>query len=198
MRRTTTGRRCERQNASGLLPRPANSPSNSSCCLGPKIRRRTPSPCSGVGWRRAARPVPAEIRQIIEKVRYFLEAHGGSQFEDWDAPLVHPVTLLPFDQRVSNRAGYRRGKGAKQRWLILPQVWREEVCQGFNPTEVARILHGLGMLESGENGELRVNNVSQTIKERNVSMYFHRRSSKVGKIGKLWFHKSFVNQKGWV
>jgi hypothetical protein len=30
----------------------------------------------------------------------------------------------------------------------------EEVCQGFNPTEVAKILHGLGMLESGENGEL--------------------------------------------
>ena len=42
----------------------------------------------------------------------------------------------------------------------------------------------------------RVNNVSQTIKERNVSMYFHRRSSKVGKIEKLWFHKSFVNQRG--
>ena len=62
--------------------------------------------------------------------------------------------LLPSDQRIPNRAGYRRGKAAKQRWLILPQEWREEVCQGFNPTEVAKILHGFGMLEPGENGEL--------------------------------------------
>jgi uncharacterized protein (DUF927 family) len=98
--------------------------------------------------------VPAEVRQIVEKVRYFLEAHGGSRFEDLDRPPTHPVTLLPSDQRIPNRAGYRRGKGAKQRWLILPQVWREEVCQGFNPTEVAKILHGFGMLEPGENGEL--------------------------------------------
>ena len=97
--------------------------------------------------------VPAEVRQIIAKVRYFLEAHGGSRFEDLDRPPTNPVTLLPSDPRVSNRAGYRRGKGAKQRWLILPQVWREEVCQGFDPTEVAKILHSFSMLEPGEDGK---------------------------------------------
>ena len=97
--------------------------------------------------------VPAEVRQIIAKVRYFLEAHGGSRFEDLDHPPTNPVTLLPYDQRIPNRAGYRRGRGANQRWLVLPHVWREEVCQGFDPTEVAKILHSFGMLEPGEDGK---------------------------------------------
>jgi len=86
---------------------------------------------------------PAEIRQIFAKVRRFLELHGDARFDD--------ITTPDPDRRpVINRAGYRRGVGDDRRWLVLPEVWRAEICNGSDPTEVAKLLSGQGMLEKGE------------------------------------------------
>jgi uncharacterized protein (DUF927 family) len=86
---------------------------------------------------------PAEVGQMIGVARHFLEAHGDSRFDD--------ITTTDLDRRpVSNRAGYRKGAGADRRWLVMPGVWRMEICAGFDPTEVAKLLHSRGMLVKGE------------------------------------------------
>jgi putative DNA primase/helicase len=86
---------------------------------------------------------PAEVEQIIAQGRLFLELHGGSRFDD--------VTTPDPDRRpVTNRAGYRNGAGAHQRWLVLPEVWRSEIFNGFDPIEAANALSSRGMLEKGE------------------------------------------------
>jgi uncharacterized protein (DUF927 family) len=89
---------------------------------------------------------PAEIKQMIAQVRRFLESHGDSRFDD--------ITTTDPDRRpVINRAGYRRGVGDDRRWLVLPEVWRAEICDGFDPREVAKILNRSGMLEKGGDGK---------------------------------------------
>src|SRR5579884_303683 len=80
---------------------------------------------------------PAEIRQAIEQVRLMIELHGGSRFEPLDDVDVKPVP---------NRLGWRKGSGPVREWMIPPQVWKSEICNGFDPTMVARVLAERKML----------------------------------------------------
>ncbi len=80
---------------------------------------------------------PAEVRQAIEQVRLFIEQHGESRFEPLDDTDARPV---------SNRAGWRRGSGSDREWMIPPEVWKSEICNGLDSTMVARTLAERGML----------------------------------------------------
>jgi putative DNA primase/helicase len=99
---------------------------------------------------------PAEVRQAIEAVRHFIEAHGDARFDldDRDARPVH------------NRAGWRKGAGDEQRWLILPEVWKAEVCAGLDPTSVARVLAEptRGVLIKGNDSYSKVEKIAGTSK----------------------------------
>jgi uncharacterized protein (DUF927 family) len=37
---------------------------------------------------------------------------------------------------------------------VLPEVWRDEVCKGFEPARVARLLDGKRMLRTGDGDNL--------------------------------------------
>ncbi|TNC12675.1 DUF927 domain-containing protein [Methylobacterium terricola] len=89
---------------------------------------------------------PAEIREAIGQVRRFFEAHGESRFEpmeDSDAKPVH------------NRTGWRRGTGSDREWLVLPELWKAEVCAGLDAVATARILAERGMLRRDPQGKLQ-------------------------------------------
>jgi putative DNA primase/helicase len=90
---------------------------------------------------------PAEIRAGIEQVRKFIEQYGSSRFDP----------LEGTDRPVHDRLGWRRGLGSEQEWLIPPQVWKDPVCRGHNPTLVARALADRGMLVRGEGNNLARN-----------------------------------------
>ena len=86
---------------------------------------------------------PAEVRQAIEQVRLFIEAHGESRFEPMDDPEARPV---------NNRAGRRKGSGAAREWMIPSETWKAEICQALDPKMVARTLAERGMLERAADG----------------------------------------------
>ena len=89
---------------------------------------------------------PYEARQAIAQVRQFIEMHGDSRFDD--------ITTPDLDRKpVVNRAGFRRGHGEARRWLIPPEVWRNEICAGLNPPETAKTLAGAHMLETDGEGK---------------------------------------------
>ena len=89
---------------------------------------------------------PYETRQAIAQVRHFIEAHGDSRFDDITTP-------DPDRKPVVNRAGFRRDHGEARRWLIPPEVWRNEVCAELNPREAAKTLAGLHLLEPDREGK---------------------------------------------
>jgi hypothetical protein len=74
---------------------------------------------------------PAEVWQAIEQVRLFIEQHGESRFDTLDDLEARPV---------SNRAGWRKGSGPHREWMIPPEVWKTEICNGLDATLVARTL----------------------------------------------------------
>lgn len=94
---------------------------------------------------------PAEARQAIEAVRLIIEQHGEARFE--------PVDGDVFGRAVINRLGWRKGEGSNREWWIPPQTWRSEVCNGMEPTFVAKVLAERGMLrtQSGRGLQCKVN-----------------------------------------
>jgi uncharacterized protein (DUF927 family) len=85
----------------------------------------------------------------VAAVRAFLAAYGPSRFqflgkesegkENAAKPVVEPLVI--------NRAGWRRLSN-DDRWefLILPEVWKNEICRGLDPTQAARTLHARGLM----------------------------------------------------
>jgi putative DNA primase/helicase len=84
---------------------------------------------------RAAGTGSSDEEEGIRAVRLFLELHGASRFADseWRGD---------FPQRVINRAGTRRGN----EFWISPEVFKQEVCKGFNAEAVAQTLARRGFL----------------------------------------------------
>jgi putative DNA primase/helicase len=71
----------------------------------------------------------------------FLAAHGASRFQ----PITGEAPTI-----VANRAGFWRddSQGGRE-FLISTKTWREEVCQGLNPSAVAQVLIREGYLRPG-------------------------------------------------
>lgn len=86
-----------------------------------------------------------EERAILDQVRAFFEAHGASRFEDMNAN---------HDQRVNNRAGfYRIGTNGARVYLVLPEAFKREICQGFDSKAVTSALINAGWIERGGDGK---------------------------------------------
>ncbi len=98
----------------------------------------------------------AEIRQAVETVRLFIEQYGESRFDPLDA-------MSDFRPAI-NRAGWRRGSGSTQEWLVPPETWKSEVCQGLEPNVVARALAERQMLKRAKDGFQSVVKIEGTAK----------------------------------
>ena len=94
----------------------------------------------------------AEPGAMIEAVRSFISKHEEARFTDLD--LDHTGTYRP----TINRAGWRRKVGEGREYLIDPNVFKTEVCAGFDVIAVCKVLVDAGCLESAiEAGKTRYN-----------------------------------------
>jgi putative DNA primase/helicase len=85
-----------------------------------------------------------EARAIVTQARAFLETHGASRFED-----IHATD----ESRVYNRVGFYRQANDKREFLVLPEAFRSEICQGFNEKTVKRVLIEAGLLLPNKEGQ---------------------------------------------
>ena len=86
---------------------------------------------------------------MVRQVQHFLSLHSEGRF----APMSRadddraPKTLLRAGWRVECVEGV-------EHW-VLPEVWRREVCAGFDAVEVARVLAARGLLKPEGKGFTR-------------------------------------------
>lgn len=86
-----------------------------------------------------------EDRALLAQVRAFFEMHGASRFEDMAATV---------EQRVPNRAGFwRDGEDGARQFLVLPEVFKREVCQGFDAKAAAQVLVKAGVIQPSGDGK---------------------------------------------
>lgn len=86
-----------------------------------------------------------EERQAIEQVRHIIEQHGEARFE----PVIGNMRDVP------NRLGWRKGEGAEREWWVLPETFKSEICDGLDPTFVARTLAKHRMLKRQDGKHLQ-------------------------------------------
>lgn len=120
----------------------------------------------------------AEDREAIEQIRAFIEQHGESRFALLGGP--DGEVENPHSRTVS-RVGFRRltdtPDGSQWEYLVLPEMWRKEVCKGIDPSRAAKVLRDASYLLPGNGknltrtqripgeGRLRVYVVSGSIME---------------------------------
>ena len=66
----------------------------------------------------------AEIAEGIAQIKLFFEQHGESRFTPWDGD--------DSDRPTINRAGFRKGEDGKTEFFVFPEVYKQEIMQGFD------------------------------------------------------------------
>lgn len=86
-----------------------------------------------------------EDGKILAQVAAFFDAHGASRFQN----------ILDKDAKVANRAGFFKdgpGEDGVRTYYVLPTVFNSDVCRGYGPKAVAKLLVERGYLQSGNDG----------------------------------------------
>ncbi|MCE5294728.1 MAG: DUF927 domain-containing protein [Chlamydiales bacterium] len=93
-----------------------------------------------------------EIDQIKAHIRNFFELYGESRFADLASftPDAHDpnITQTPH-QKIVNRAGFRECKGDKTTYYVFPEVFKSELCAGYDKKLVERVCREAGWLIPG-------------------------------------------------
>lgn len=76
----------------------------------------------------------------IRRVQLFLEQHGASRFQ------------LTQNEKINNRAGFKREAEDGIEYLISPEVWRSEICAGMDHERAAAALDAAGLLGKHDPG----------------------------------------------
>lgn len=98
-----------------------------------------------------------EERAILSQVRSFFESHGASRFENANNPNANPI---------HQRAGfYRTDDQGFRLYMVLSEVYRKEICQGFEPKMVNQVLLNAGWIEPGKDG-----NASQKLRIKGIGI----------------------------
>ncbi|WP_250478695.1 MULTISPECIES: DUF927 domain-containing protein [unclassified Caballeronia] len=80
---------------------------------------------------------------ILSHVKAFFEAHEESRFTDFNDVSERPTI---------NRAGFRRKGDAGVEYLVFPEIFKREVCNGFEARSVAKTLICAGWIRPSADG----------------------------------------------
>lgn len=94
-----------------------------------------------------------EERAMIEQVRHFLELHGEARFTDKDRSIVDDNHA----PKTMNKAGFREKNHERNlEYYCYPEVFKAEICKGFDHRAVARLLIDRGFMKGGDGRNLTV------------------------------------------
>lgn len=112
-----------------------------------------------------------EVRAMLKQVRRFVELHGEGRFTWWhraaddhNAKTLHRAGFRrmvndrgePIKSNAEHQRSYGErmepvdGEGTSVEYFIMPEVFRSEVCQGFDPEAVCKVLDANGCLVKNE------------------------------------------------
>ncbi len=78
---------------------------------------------------------------ILSHIKCFFELHGDARFSDIDN--INPHTI--------NRAGFKKTENNLHTYYVLPQVFSQEICAGFDYKQVCKYLMEEGWIRTGKN-----------------------------------------------
>lgn len=120
-----------------------------------------------------------EERALLVQVKEFFELYGESRFEG-ESPIYFEHPSITNKQRINRRVGFfRPGAEGQREYLVLPQVFKSEICKGFEPKAAVKVLRTHGWLIPGSDGK---NTQKPRLPEIGLSRVYV-----IG--GKMWEHE---------
>jgi uncharacterized protein (DUF927 family) len=118
-----------------------------------------------------------DAENAIKNVRYFLDLHGNSRFQDLDISVsLSGITASSSDPKISSRAGFKRkNSNDETEYLIFPETFTKDICKGFDARIVANELANKGFLEIGntlKTGLLTMEQMKQSVRVENIPRKF--------------------------
>lgn len=103
-----------------------------------------------------------EERDVIERTRRFLAAHGDNRFDQIVGSSRRRDVCVDTEDDVKlsnlpkhNRAGYfKENESGIRTYFILPGVFEDEICAGYDNKMAGRVLRDAGFLISGEGNRI--------------------------------------------
>lgn len=90
-------------------------------------------------WRESFGDGNREAAELLAQVRHFLDMHGASRFA--------PPKQTEEELRIANHAGfYEHDDSGRKLFWIFPEVFKREICGGFEPRQATTILRKAGWL----------------------------------------------------
>jgi uncharacterized protein (DUF927 family) len=94
---------------------------------------------------------PSDAENAVKQVRRFIEAHGQSRFQ-----ILGSSTDI--GEKIVNRVGFKRRNAYDEtEYLLLPEIFRTEICKGFDYKFVSKVLADRGCLLKGSDGKTTQN-----------------------------------------
>ncbi len=84
-----------------------------------------------------------EATNLLDQVRHFFELNGEARFTPYDRAEDDHAP------RTSNRAGFVKREGGRFIYMVFPEVFKREVCQGFDHREAEEVLVSNGWMKKG-------------------------------------------------
>jgi len=110
---------------------------------------------------------PSEIEHGITQVRKYFEINGQSRFS--------PLVANPDIFSISNRAGFREtNDGVGTEYYVFPNVFRDELCAGYDSKMLAAELVKRSLLVSGKN-KTSISKYIPALKEKKRMYHFSSR-----------------------
>ncbi|MES2344648.1 MAG: hypothetical protein V4494_01730 [Chlamydiota bacterium] len=85
-----------------------------------------------------------EESTILSQVKRYFEQHGESRFTFWEASC---------ETKTINRTGFRRNNNEEIEFYVFPERYKSEICQGYDPSLVAKVCAKHGLLKLSAQGE---------------------------------------------
>jgi putative DNA primase/helicase len=83
-----------------------------------------------------------EKHTVLSQIKNFFEYHGDAHFSDIDS--INPHT--------NNRAGFRKTENNLHHYYVLPEVFRNEICAGFEYRQVCKFLIEASWIKADRDG----------------------------------------------
>lgn len=78
-----------------------------------------------------------EEKKILSQAQLFFEMHGDSRFSVW---------FCESNTKTYNRAGFKKAEGDRMEYYVLEEVFKNEICQGYDWRRAAKLLVEKGYL----------------------------------------------------
>lgn len=114
-----------------------------------------------------------EDMEILAHVKAFFALHGSSRFEHIEQNIVRNSAGDDITPRIHNRVGYWKQEADCKKYIVFPELFKSEICKGFNHKQVVKVLKAHDWLDHNANENMKSERIPDSDKPQRMYVFNH-------------------------